>query len=304
MAVEIKETQKQCLKCLKVKNKKDGFFNSYHSWHSDGKMPYCKKCLEDYFDEDNVMTIKEICRLVDKPYHYEWFRTAKEDKRKTLGVYFTLVNLNNKYDTYIDSVFELDDNQGIKEEDIENIDKGFRPEDIEKIEFTKEEMEYLIDFWGNGYTKDDYEYLQREYEKLTGAYESDSSYAMEIIFQEAAQQRLTIKKKRENGESVDRELKTFQDLLGSANIKPSQETGANATEQATFGTLIKKYENEKPIPEPLDEWKDVDGIRKYISVWFLGHLCKMLGIKNKYSEMYEEEISKYTVKPPTNEDGD
>ncbi|WP_405101446.1 hypothetical protein [Oceanobacillus sp. FSL H7-0719] len=300
MTIEIKENQKLCLKCEKVKNKKEGFYNSYHNWHSDGKMPFCKICLRDAFDEDNIATIKEILRLVDKPYHHEWFKTAKEDSRETLGTYFSLVNFNNKHDTYADSVFDPDDKQGA----VDSEETGYRPEDIEKVEFTKEEMEFLIDFWGQGYSKDDYEYLQREYEKLTGAYESDSSYAMEIIFQEAAQQRLTIKKKREKNESVDKELKTFQDLLGSANIKPSQETGANSAEQATFGTLIKKWENEKPISEPDEEWKDVDGIKKYVSVWFLGHLCKMLGIKNEYSKMYEDEVAKYTVEQPREDSGD
>jgi len=116
-----------------------------------------------------------------------------------------------------------------------------------------------------------------------------------VLFQEIANQRLDIKKKRQQGTGVDRELKTLQDLLGSANIKPVQETGANSTEQATFGTLIKKWENEKPVPEPLEEWEENDWIKKYVLVWFLGHLCKMMGIKNKLSEMYEEEIGKYTV---------
>jgi hypothetical protein len=121
---------------------------------------------------------------------------------------------------------------------------------------------------------------------------------MELLFQEAAQQRLTIKKRREKGDSVDKELKTLQDLLGSANIKPAQETGANAVEQATFGTLIKKYENEKPIPTPDEQWKDVDGIKKYINVWFLGHLCKMMGINNEQSTAYDKEINKYKVEAP------
>ena len=31
--------------------------------------------------------------------------------------------------------------------------------------------------------------------------------------------------------------------------------------------------------EEIQTWKDVDGIAKYITVYFLGHLCKMIGIK-------------------------
>ena len=68
-----------------------------------------------------------------------------------------------------------------------------------------------------------------------------------------------------------------------------------ASEQVTFGTLIKKYENEEPIPEPLESWTNADWIRKYVVVWFLGHMCKMMGINNPYADEYEEEIKKYTV---------
>ena len=75
-------------------------------------------------------------------------------------------------------------------------------------------------------------------------------------------------------------------------------------EQNTFGTLIRKWENEKPIPEPDEEWKDVDGIVRYITVYFLGHLCKMMGIKNSYPRMYEAEMAKYKVEKPEYEDDD
>lgn len=119
-----------------------------------------------------------------------------------------------------------------------------------------------------------------------------------MLFQEIAHEKLSIRKAREANKPTEKLLKTLQELLGSSNIKPVQETGANATEQATFGTLIKKYENERPVPEPDPMWADVDGIKKYVQIWFLGHLCRMLGINNEYAQMYEDEISKYKVDAP------
>ena len=69
---------------------------------------------------------------------------------------------------------------------------------------------------------------------------------------------------------------------------------------------IKEWEDEEPISEPDERFRDVDGIKRYILVWFLGHFCKMMGVKNKYTEAleqdYEEEVSKYTVEPPTFDD--
>lgn len=48
----------------------------------------------------------------------------------------------------------------------------------------------------------------------------------------------------------------------------------------------------------------MDGIVRYITVWFLGHLCKMLGIKNTYCKLYEDEIAKMRIERPEYEDED
>ena len=43
---------------------------------------------------------------------------------------------------------------------------------------------------------------------------------------------------------------------------------------------------------------------KYVTVWMFGHLCKMLGIKNSYCKMYEDEIAKLRVERPEYDDED
>jgi len=118
---------------------------------------------------------------------------------------------------------------------------------------------------------------------------------MELLVQEICYQQLNIKKNRERGNNVSKELKDLQDLMNSAALKPIQESATMAADVNTLGTWIKKFENEKPIPEPDPEFQDVDGIKKYIRVWFLGHFCKMLGINNVYAKEYEEELRKYSV---------
>lgn len=77
-----------------------------------------------------------------------------------------------------------------------------------------------------------------------------------------------------------------------------------ADQNNTFGALIKVWENERPIPEPDPEMRDVDGIVKYISIWFFGHLCKMLRINNSYSRLYEAEMAKLRVEKPEYADED
>jgi len=44
--------------------------------------------------------------------------------------------------------------------------------------------------------------------------------------------------------------------------------------------------------------KDRNGVIRYIHTWFLGHIGKMLGLKNVYTSMYEKEIEKFKVEQP------
>ena len=75
------------------------------------------------------------------------------------------------------------------------------------------------------------------------------------------------------------------------------------TNQLSFDQLIEKWEEEKPIPEPEGEFKDIDHIGMLIDVFFRGHMAKMMGIKNAFSTIYEKFMSKYTVTKPQYEEG-
>lgn len=259
-------------------------------------MCICKQCILEFIGNKGSIgyldRIKLILGVMDKPFIPELWETSEEDWSKYIPQISSLPNYKGL--SFADSQF-LISKVGLEKKDCEYTE--------EQLQITEKDMDIFRLHWGKGYELEDYLYLENEYETLINSYESDS-YAQQMLFQEIAHKRLEIQKKREQNNSTEKEVKTLQELLGSSNIKPVQETGANAAEQATFGTLIKKYENEHPIPEPDPAWKDVDGIKKYISIWFLGHLCRMLGINNDYSQMYDDEIAKYKVEAPEYEEED
>lgn len=282
--------------CCGVEKSYSEFYISKSPFHkATGRLHVCKQCMFEHVDEKDINTIKNVLRMVDKPFINELYKRsieeAERDNKSTFGIYMKNLGMHQ----YRDKTWAHSDSQQSIEDEI-----GYTLDIDENL--TEEDIQDLIKFWGRGFNIEDYLWLQNEYEDFITRYECDSK-SMELLIKQICLTELDIEKRRANGEKVDQQLKTLQELLGSSNLKPVQETGANATENATFGTLIKKFENEKPIPEPAPEWQDVDGIRKYISVWFLGHLCRMLGIKNDYADMYEEEIKKYTVESPQyNED--
>lgn len=293
---EKKEVKKlKCYCCGKETKETDFYMSKSFSYKNIGRLPICKECLGSLYDKyfkkynDSKLAIYYMCRSMDICFSNSCY----------VGVMSELENNPNKlawkvYMTKLNSLGTSVNGDGI---DFDSSDKLDIEKEKERVieENGENDLSESVIFWGEGYSEQDYKFLNNEYSKMLDRYECDS-YAQETLFQDIAFQRLEIRKKRQQGTGVDKELKTLQDLLGSANIKPNQESASMANEQLTFGTLIKKYENEKPIPEALPEWMDADWIRKYVCVWFFGNLCRMMGKPNPYTEEYKEEMGKYTVK--------
>ena len=96
-------------------------------------------------------------------------------------------------------------------------------------------------------------------------------------------------------------------MLGSANLKPAQrKTDADAENElmnTPLGVWLWRYENKRPLPEIDDDLKDINGIKKYVFTW-MGHVSKMLGLKNTYTRLYEQEVERLRVEKPEYEDED
>lgn len=151
--------------------------------------------------------------------------------------------------------------------------------------------------FGDGLTNADYIFLEDEFQDWCSRYECRLK-AQEEIFERLAMKKLEIRKATLAGEKTDNLDKSFQDLLGSSGLKPVQSSADGLTDAQTFGTLIQKWENERPIPECDPELADVDKIGTYLDVFYRGHMAKMLGLKNNLSHIYERFMAKYTVNQP------
>lgn len=296
----------KCTCCGQSWDSPKGRFNKSKSPLYSGNEGYvhiCNDCRDKYYyfmvkfyTGNEEKSIEHMCRLFDWFFHEEPLSASKQisEDRSRINDYVNKLNLQQtvrKGTTYLDSV-------KISSEEVnENI--------IETIDDAKESKVKLksVKFFGTGFEDDDYEFLENEYLDWTTRHECNTK-AQEEIFKQICYEQLDILKAKRKGLPTKDLTKTLQDLLDSANLKPKQTKDNTLAEQNTFGTLIRKWENEKPIPEPDEEWKDVDSIAKYITIYFLGHLCKMMGIKNSYARMYDEEMSRYKVDKPEYEDDD
>lgn len=265
---------------------------SYH-------LPICKKCLDKMFEHytevyggDEDYAIRRICEKYDIYYDVSLLNASRKitKNRSRIHTYVSRSNLNQYSGKTYDTTLDEERKEGV----IETFDD---------VKDAKKAKLKTVKFFGTGFEDDDYAFLEDEYLDWTTRHEC-STKAQEEVFKQICYAQLDILKAKRKGLPTKDLTKTLQDLLATANLQPKQTKDNTLAEQNTFGTLIRKWENEKPIPEPDDEWKDVDGIVKYVTVYFLGHLCKMMGIKNSYSRMYENEMAKYKVEKPEYEDDD
>ena len=157
--------------------------------------------------------------------------------------------------------------------------------------------EATMKFFGVGFSDEDYEFLQEQYDDWVTRHECQTK-AQEEIFKRICFKQLEILKATRRGEDTKNLDATFQNLLDTAKLQPKQNSGDTMSDAQTFGTLIDKWENTRPLPEIDEELRDVDKIAWYIDVFYRGHLSKMMGLKNGLSNLYNKFIKKYTVEKP------
>jgi hypothetical protein len=153
------------------------------------------------------------------------------------------------------------------------------------------------EFFGAGFIDDDYAFLQREYNDWTARHECKTK-AQEEVFKDICFNRLQNLKALRAGEDTKDITASFQKMLDSGKLQPKQNAGDTTADNQTFGTLIDKWENTRPLPEIDEELRDVDKIGFYIDTFFKGHTCKMLNIKNAFSNLYSSMMKKFTVNKP------
>lgn len=317
MAIEMSSDVAICSRCGKKYSRRKGYFPvSYAVLHKGiGHIPVCKECIDTMYNTylaqcNNAKdAVRQLCRKLDLYWSESVYDLVqrKSTTRSMMTQYIAKINtVSYAGKSYDDTLSE----EGTLWNFIPEINKeSAEVTDVTPVEAVEiETPEEIIAFWGSGYSDEMYRELEqrRQYwmSKFPEGIELD--VGTEALIRQICSLELDINRDRIAGKSVDKSVNALNNLLGSANLKPAQQKadGDNAQENTPFGVWIRRWETQRPVPDPDPELEDVDGIVRYISIWFLGHLCKMLGIKNTYCKLYEEEIAKMRVDRPEYEDED
>lgn len=293
-----------CPKCNKFKARSNFYQNKNYD---AGFFPICKECLlqmatdknKDDTYKDNKEKAKNTLRIMDLPFIESVYDNAINDVTNAVNE----KNRGTAWQQWMVMLSSLPNWKGKTWKDSE-----FKNNSEYDDEYDEKEYQQIIKNakkrFGSGYSNEDYIFLENEYKDWVTRYECETK-TQEIIFQRIAFKTWEIMKATRNGQPTKDLDSSLQQLLSSGDLLPRQNIGNSASDSLTFGQLIDKWENEQPIPEPSEEFKDVDKIGLLIDVFFKGHLSKMMGLKNAFSRTYDNFMKKYTVeKPEYDEDTD
>lgn len=284
-----KQTRKACNRCGDVFNVANGFYSISQPDDNfpDEKTNVCKKCYQEAWADEKTgfNAFVDFLRTVNLPYKEELYNSVSKSDY-TRRVRLSYANLRFKdSDNLVENKSEIQ----IQKERL--------------TELTPEQMEECALAWGTGYTEKEYIYLMDTYDQFNTEYSLDTISMRKLVMQ-LCQLDLKIRRGNEAGTSVKDDLKAYQEVLGNAGLKPAQEKAAAENEANTFGTFIKRIEDEMPIAEPLKEYLDVDGIAKYVKALFTAPMSQSLGVDNPFPDEYEELMSALSIEEDAEPSGD
>ena len=275
---------KKCSRCGEEKELNEYYKSQSSLYKADGKLPLCKDCVMEVFEENLQYYKDEEKALYKTLFNLDIYFDLKLCKRALIDTYNTEKHILKSYLSNINLVqykgktskdsppFNIFD---IPEEDfqtyeLENIDIK------EPILITKE----VITRWGEGKSNEDYMYLEDMYNTMLKTYDTSNPMSVET-YKQIVLNYLDVKKLREtknpDNKKIGEILKINSMLQADCRIKDVQ--ASNDEDNMYWSKFIEEIEWSEPIPKPEKEFADVDGIKKYIKKWFVEPFAKSRRLK-------------------------
>lgn len=261
-----------CTCCGKEKQCGKFYESQSELYKSLGYLPICKDCIGDIYKQyekkykDDKEIIYNFCRLFDLPFSNSDFDGAVQHSKKTnwklYQSYFKQINSFGEVNS-VGRCFEDSEKLYINNNDDNLIANKLN---IDGVNFDTEVDEEVQLFWGFGFDKNDYLFLEHELSEWKKTHKCDNQAEITLL-KEICIKILEIRKGRMRGESVSKLQKELQDLMKTASVDPAK---ANAISDGQtvdrFGVWIKDIEQYRPAEwwDKQEKYVDMDGFKPYI----------------------------------------
>lgn len=299
----------QCIACKKNYTKlKYNFPASQSSLYAGNAfyLPWCWRCIDGYYmryrDDCGLSEEEAIHRLCAK-FDIYWSKdiynsmeSSTSATKSRMRSYVSRTNLvQHSGKTYDDTIAE-EAKAVLLADGVSKQQEG--PEEPEV-----EIPDGAVEFWGRGFSAEDYIDLQASYDRLTAGMDV-SDPATQMLVKQACLSEVEISSLRREGRPYEKQQASLISTLGSLNLKPSQIKDAeknSGIDGMPLGVGIQRWEQTRPLPEIDPSWKDVDRIAQYMMTWYTGASMRMFDVDNEYTEIFNKAIDKYSVQRPSPE---
>lgn len=252
-----------CGESAKIKNirHRNEDMPDYFQFHSE--------CLKEKFINDDYNPIDTL-RMMNIPYVHEVWVSAVEntekndlERQEAITKYLKMIGPKKQYKDFMDSVFEPEEDSVTAE---------------------------LESRWGAGLTPEEYRVFENSYQNLVHLQppknlQDVNSYTITVRMEHLLKEALRNGDHKEIKDlqmSYDKQLKSIG--LDSISLKDS-------SMEKSLGEKIQEWEQNGPLPEIEEDFKDIDNIKKYFDTFFLYPLLRNF---DKYNEKMEKLLDNFS----------
>lgn len=284
-----KETKKiKCTGKCQRELAESNFYKSDSPIFPSGRVPLCKNCIKELINYDDMETIYQVLRTIDKPFYYDyWQGCIEKNPKDSFGNYIRMANsgINEfKGARWNNSYFESKNN---------NSSNNLRAESKEVISLDSNELDRLKDKFGEGYLDNEYRLFEKKYQELRPSFqllttmheECLREYCIDKVKEGLAKARGDFKEAKEWAAMA-------KDVANSGKLNPSQMSKADLSGGLdTFGQLAKMVgqtdigELLKILPKFIERPKD----KPDVTLWhYINYIRDIKGLPEcEYKEIYD-----------------
>lgn len=283
------EKLKQCTCCGKELPLTEFYKSQSKLYKANGKLPCCKQCVEDTYNENLQKYKSEEKALYQTLYNLDVYYDIKLCKRCLIDTYGTDKNIVRAYFSNINLIQyrEKTAKDSPPMPSLWNIDEDeFETYKLEDVDIEKPVLitKDIMTRWGEGRSNEDYMYLEDMYNVMIKTYDTSNPMSVET-YKQIVLNYLDVKKLRESknpdNKKIGEILKINSMLQADCRIKDVQ--ASNDEDNMYWSKFIEDIEWTEPIPRAEKEFADVDGIKKYIKKWFVEPFAKSRKLKENNS---------------------
>lgn len=284
--------------CKRTKGLRSVQYFSNIEHHLFGYIPICKDCMNKFVLDKNGDVVLEkvdlLLRMIDMCFWediYEkaskaYYEASEENDFGFMSWYIRYLFLNSKeYEPF-----------GYINGQYPTIEVMFMDDTLDDEETRV--LDEIKDFWGEGFTINEYRILEKKYAEWLNSTDSDKLSTRKMI-KLICMKELEIERIRAKGGTTGKAEKELMDLMNTANLTPKTMSALNESESTkVFGVWLRDIEKYRPAEYYQDKsiYKDHDNIQGYFERFVLRPLKNLLCGTREFDKEFQE-IEFEDIKP-------